>query len=66
MPTTVASILMLFTTYKLGGGLESIKQLKKSELAWTSDLKTINNNEYSYEVIYENDVLNPWNLILKK
>ena len=47
-------------------GLESINQLKKSELAWTTDLKTIKNNDDSYEVIYENDVLNPWKLILKK
>jgi len=40
--------------------------LKKSELAWTTDLKTMKNNYYSYELIYENDVLNPWKLILKK
>jgi len=53
-------------TPKLGMGLKSINQLKKSELAWTTDLKTIKNNDYSYEVIYENDVLNPWKLILKK
>jgi len=53
-------------TPKLGGGLESINQLKKSELAWTTDLKTIKNNDDFYEVIYENDVLNPWKLILKK
>ena len=53
-------------TPKLGEGLDNIKQLKKSELAWTTDLKTINNNDDSYEVIYENDVLNPWKLILKK
>ena len=24
------------------------------------------NNDNSYQVIYENDVLNPWKLILKK
>jgi len=53
-------------TPKLGEGLESIDHLKKSELAWTTDLKTIKNNDDSYEVIYENDVLNPWRLILKK
>jgi len=53
-------------TPKLGKGLESINQLKKSELAWTTELKTIKNNDDSYEVIFENDVLNPWKLILKK
>jgi len=59
-------IRISLSTPKLGRGLESINQLKKSELAWTTDLKTLNNNDYSYEVIYENDVLNPWKLILKK
>ena len=59
-------IRISLSTPKLGGGLESINQLKKSELAWTTDLKTIKNNDDSYEVIYEHDVLNPWKLILKK
>ncbi len=59
-------IRISLSTPKLGGRLESINKLKKSELAWTTDLKTIKNNENSYEVIYENDVLNPWKLILKK
>ena len=56
--------ISLLTT-KLGDGLESINQLKKSELAWTTDLKKIKNNDYSFEVIYENDTLKPWKLILK-
>ena len=59
-------IRISLSTPQLGRGLESINQLKKSELAWTTDIKTINNNDYSFEVIYENDVLNPWKLILKK
>ena len=59
-------IRISLSTPKLGRGLESINQLKKSELAWTTDLKTWDNNDYSYELIYENDVLNPWKLILKK
>ena len=58
-------IRISLSTPKLGRGIESINTLKKSELAWTTDLKTIKNND-SYEVIYENDVLNPWKLILKK
>ena len=59
-------IRISLSTPKLGRGIESINTLKKSELAWTTDLKTIKNNEDSYEVIYENNVLNPWKLILKK
>ena len=53
-------------TPELGNGLDSIDQLKKSQLAWTTDLKKIKNNNYSYELIYENDIFNPWKLILKK
>jgi len=52
-------------TPKLGKGLESIDQLKKSELAWSTKFKEINNN-YDYEVIYENNILKPWKLIIKK
>ncbi len=59
-------IRISLSTPKLGEGLESINQLKESELAWSTDLKTIKNNDDSYEVVYENDVLNPWKLILKK
>jgi len=53
-------------TPKLGDGLESIDQLTKSELVWTTNLKKIKNNNNSYEVIYENDILNPWKLVIKK
>ncbi|MCR8539066.1 MAG: glycosyltransferase family 39 protein [Prochlorococcus marinus CUG1439] len=53
-------------TPKLGEGLESIDDLSKSELAWTTKFKEIENNNFSYEVIYENDILEPWKLILKK
>ena len=52
-------------TPKLGGALENIDQLNKSELAWSTEFKNKNNN-YSYEVIYENDILKPWKLLLKK
>ena len=50
----------------LGEGVEGIDQLKKSELAWSTDFKEIKNNNYAYEIIYENDILNPWKLIIKK
>ena len=53
-------------TPKLDEGFESINQLNKSELAWTTESKDRKSNNYSYEVIYENDILKPWKLILKK
>jgi len=60
-------IRIALLTPKLGEGLESIDQLKKSELAWTTtDLKKVNNNDYSFKLIYENDILQPWKLILKE
>ncbi len=59
-------IRIALLTPKLGEGLESIDQLNKSELAWATELKEIKNNNFSYEVIYENNVLKPWKLILKK
>ncbi len=49
----------------LGQGLKSIDQLNKSELAWSTEFKELNDNG-SYKVIYENDILEPWKLILKK
>ena len=52
-------------TPKLGEGLDSINQLNKSELAWSTEFKKIKNHK-NYEVIYENDVLEPWKLILRK
>jgi len=45
---------------------KSIDQLKKSELAWTTKVKEIENNNFDYEVLYENDILNPWKLIIRK
>ncbi len=53
-------------TPQLGEGFKDIEDLHEAELAWSTDLnaKTIKNN--SYEVIYENESLKPWKLILKK
>ena len=53
-------------TPKLGEGFKNIEDLHEAELAWSTDsnAKTIINN--SYEVIYENESLKPWKLILKK
>jgi 4-amino-4-deoxy-L-arabinose transferase-like glycosyltransferase len=53
-------------TPKLGEALESIYELKSSELLWSTEFKEIKNNNSNYEVIYENDILEPWKLILRK
>ena len=53
-------------TPNLGKSISNIDQLNKSELVWTTESKEIKNNNNSYEVIYENDILKPWKLILKK
>jgi len=59
-------IRIALLTPKLGESIENIGQLNKSELAWTTESKKIKDNYYSYEIIYENDILKPWKLILKK
>ena len=53
-------------TPRLGESIESIEQLNKSELVWSTKFKEIKNNNNSYEVLYENEILNPWKLIIKK
>ena len=50
----------------LGEGIKDIDQLKKSELAWSTELTELKNKDYSFEVIYENDILKPWRLIQKR
>ena len=50
----------------LGEGLESIDELKNSELAWSTEFQETKNNNFAYEIIYENEILNPWKLIIKK
>ena len=58
-------IRIALLTPTLGESLDSVNKLKKSELAWTTDLKELKNNDYPFELIYENEILNPWKLILK-
>ena len=50
----------------LGESIEDIDQLNKSELAWSTVSKELSDKDYSFEVIYENDILKPWKLILKR
>ena len=53
-------------TPKLGEGIEDIDKLNKSELAWSTESTEQKNKDYSFEVIYENDILKPWKLIQKR
>ena len=53
-------------TPQLGEALENIDQLNESELAWTTKFDEIKNNNSTYKLIYENDILEPWKLLLKK
>ena len=59
-------IRIALLTPKLGEGIESIDELEKSELAWSTEFKGIKKNNYDYKVLYENEILNPWKLIIKQ
>ena len=50
----------------LGEGIESIDNLNKDELAWSTESKEKLIRDDSYDVIYENEIFKPWKLILKK
>ena len=59
-------IRIALLTPNLGEGINNISDLNPSELVWSTKPKekiTLNN---SYEVIYVNENLNPWKLIIKK
>ena len=53
-------------TPNLGEGCNNIGDLNPGELAWSSDYsdKVIKDN--SYEILYKNNTLKPWKLILKR
>ena len=53
-------------TPKLGEGFNEISDLNPGELAWTSNNSDKRINYNSYEVLYKNDTLKPWKLILKR
>ena len=53
-------------TPNLGEGLNSINDLNPGELAWSSESSDKRINDESYEVLYKNDTLKPWILILKR
>ena len=53
-------------TPNLGEGLNSISDLNVGELAWSSNSSYRNMKDKSYEILYKNDTLKPWILILKR
>ena len=50
----------------LGDGLNSIKDLNTGELSWFNESSDEIINKSSYEVLFKNDTLKPWILILKR
>ena len=53
-------------TPNLGIRLNKIKDLRPGELAWSKETSDKIMNDNSYEILYENDTLKPWKLILKR
>ena len=58
-------IRIALLTPNLGGGIESIKSLKTSELAWSTLPKEDQKKDDSFKIIYENEAIFPWKLIEK-
>ena len=58
-------IRIALLTPNLGEGIENIKRLKNSELAWSILPKEGQEEDTSYKIIYENEVISPWKLIKK-
>jgi len=50
----------------LGDGLNSINNLKHGELSWFNESSNESINKNSYEILFKNDTLKPWILILKR
>ena len=50
----------------LGDGLDSINSLNTGELSWFNESSDKSINKKSYEILYKNNTLKPWILILKR
>ena len=50
----------------LGDGLNSINDLNSGELSWFNESSNKSINKKSYEILFKNDTLKPWILILKR
>ena len=59
-------IRIAILTPNLGDGLDNINYLIPGELAWYSESSDKSINDNSYEILYKNDTLKPWSLILKR
>jgi len=53
-------------TPNLGEGFDNISDLNPGELAWSSDYLDKEINDKSYDILYKNNTLKPWKLILKR
>ena len=53
-------------TPNLGEGFNDISNLNPGDLAWSIDNSSKRNKDNSYEILYKNDTLKPWKLILKR
>ena len=58
-------IRIALLTPNLGEGIENIKSLKPSELAWSILPKEDQQKDSSFKIIYENKIIFPWKLIKK-
>tara|TARA_A100001035_G_C27538194_1_gene388435 strand:+ start:259 stop:579 length:321 start_codon:yes stop_codon:yes gene_type:complete len=59
-------IRIAIQTPNLGDGLNSLNDLDNGELAWINESSDKSINKKSYEILYKNDTLKPWILILKR
>ena len=59
-------IRIALQTPNLGDGLNSLNDLNNGELAWINESSDKSINKKSYEILYKNDTLKPWILILKR
>ena len=50
----------------LGDGLNTINDLNTGELSWFNESSNKSINKNSYEILFKNDTLKPWILILKR
>ncbi len=59
-------IRIALLTPNLGESLNSINDLKPGELAWSGESLDTIYKDNSYEILYKNNTLQPWKLILKR